>query len=517
MARKRSRAEGAKGTLVSWIGSNDLGAVDPARARHKGSIGPLAKTLDAGSFSQVCLLYNYDETEVRPYLSWLAERVDVPVQADYCSLTSPIHFGDIHDAAVAVLSSVQRQWPGSPLNILISPGTPAMQAVWILLGKTRFPATFFQSTEEQGVQQVEIPFDIVADYVPSGASVKSLADLAAGAVSVHSAFADIFTRDPEMERLKARASALARTDVPVLIMGETGTGKELFATAIHNASQRKSGPLVTVNCGAVPPELIDSHFFGHRKGAFTGAVNDHEGRFEAAHGGTLFLDEFGEMELSAQVRLLRALQSGEITRVGDSVSRRVDVRLIAATNRDLLSDVATGRFREDLFYRVAVGILNLPPLRNRRADLLPLAERLLEGICQGPLADMAQRPSGLGAEAIRVIRRHSWPGNVRELHAVLLRAALWAGSGRLSGRDIREALFSSTERHADVLGRELGDGIDLPELLSEVVRHYVPRALSQSGGNRSHAARLLGLKSYQVLDKWAVRHGVDGVNTPPEE
>src|SRR5690554_7031296 len=168
--------------------------------------------------------------------------------------------------------------------------------------------------------------------------------------------------------------------VPVLVYGETGTGKELFARAIHNAGPRSDKPFVAVNCGAIPPELIDSTLFGHRKGAFTGATADRPGVFQQADGGTLFLDEFGELSADVQVRLLRVLQEGVFTPVGGVAEQRVDVRLIAATHRNLMVEVAEGRFREDLFYRVAVGVLHLPPLRQREGDLLLLSEALLDAL-----------------------------------------------------------------------------------------------------------------------------------------
>lgn len=309
-----------------------------------------------------------------------------------------------------------------------------------------------------------------------------------------------------METLKRQATMLATRDVPVLIYGETGTGKELFATAIHNASPRKNHAFVPVNCGAIPPELIDSVFFGHEKGAFTGAINKHDGVFKQADGGTLFLDEFGELPLAVQVRLLRVLQSGEVTPVGASKPIKVNVRIIAATNRDLLQEVAVGRFREDLFYRIAVGVLKLPPLRERTGDINLLAETLLSGIYSS-LSDAEHKK--LSPDAKNLILKQHWRGNIRELQATLLRASLWAAGNKITATDIQQALFAMPESDAGILGRDISQGIDIQELITEVVQHYIPRAMAASHDNKTKAAELLGLKNYQTLNNWIEKYNIN--------
>ena len=184
-----------------------------------------------------------------------------------------------------------------------------------------------------------------------------------------------------MKKLIAQARRLSvHDDVPVLIQGESGTGKELFARAIHQSSPRKDNPFIAVNCGAIPPELVESELFGYKKGSFTGASQDHDGYFLAADGGTLFLDEIGELPFPAQVKMLRTIQEGSVTRIGTTKPQKINVRIIAATNRNLIDEMAAGRFREDLFHRLAVGVLKLPPLRERHGDLNPLIDFILEGI-----------------------------------------------------------------------------------------------------------------------------------------
>ena len=326
------------------------------------------------------------------------------------------------------------------------------------------------------------------------------------AAPVNAAFDNIITRNKSMLLLKQQAEVLAHKLVPVLIYGETGTGKELFARAIHNAGPRAAKPFIAVNCGAIPSELIDSTLFGHKKGAFTGAIADRLGVFQQADGGTLFLDEFGELTADVQVRLLRVLQEGVCTPVGASVEQRVDVRLIAATHRNLMVDVAEGRFREDLFYRVAVGVLHLPPLREREGDLLLLCEALLDAIAR---QDAALAGKKISAEGKKLVLQHSWPGNVRELQATLLRAALWCQGDTIEHQDMTGAVFAMPARGDRKVQVDVAQGVDIQVLLSEFVRPYLEQALQQTAGNKTRAAKLLGLKSQQTLTNWMEKYGIE--------
>jgi transcriptional regulator with GAF, ATPase, and Fis domain len=238
---------------------------------------------------------------------------------------------------------------------------------------------------------------------------------------------DIVGASPPILAVLREIAAVAPTDATVLISGESGTGKELVARALHRRGRRKDGPFVEVNCAAIPRELAESDLFGHVKGAFSGAVRDRVGRFEAAGGGTLFLDEIGELPLDLQGKLLRVLQEGTYERVGEGRPRRSDVRLLAATNRDLLGEVAVGRFRQDLYYRLAVYPIAMPPLRARKEDLPLLAAHLLASICRS-----LRRPLlPLAPEQLAALAAHDWPGNVRELRNALERAVISAGDGQL--------------------------------------------------------------------------------------
>ena len=497
-------------TLISWIGGNDLQA-NPEHPKHHKGLGPLLATLQAKKFSHAHLIYNYPRKDVAPYLKWLQTQVDTEIQAEYVKLSSPTSFADIYQAANTSLKQLWQPDATNKISILLSPGTPAMQAVWILLGKTRYPVSFIQSSLEQGVQDVELPFDIAAEFLPelTSRAASQLADLMAYTAPDTAEFDSIISQNPAMQRLKERAAILAAREVPVLIQGETGTGKELFARAIHNSSARLKQPFIAVNCGAIPKELIDSTLFGHVKGAFTGAINHHKGVFEQADGGSLFLDEFGELPLDAQVRLLRVLQDGSLTRVGDSKEHKVDVRIIAATHKDLAQAIADHHFREDLYYRVAIGVIRLPPLREREGDLNLLTGMLLECINQEAFTQPGYQHKKLSPGARKVILSHAWPGNVRELHAALLRATLWTGHDTISEADMRESMLQSPRKQGDILEKPLGNGFNIQELIDDVERHYIEKAWIQSGRRKTQAADLLGYKSYQTLDQRLKKLGIE--------
>ncbi|KQX25901.1 MULTISPECIES: sigma-54-dependent transcriptional regulator [unclassified Sphingomonas] len=244
-------------------------------------------------------------------------------------------------------------------------------------------------------------------------------------------FSEIVGSAPGFRRALGIAMRAAQTPATILIEGESGVGKEVLAQAIHRASACHAGPLITVNCAAIPANLVESELFGHERGAFTGAFERRPGLFANAHGGTIFLDEIGDLPADAQAKLLRVLQSGEIRPLGAAHPRQVSVRVVAATNRRLSDDVARGRFREDLFYRLAVVPVTLPPLRDRGSDIAPLAVHLLERIArQLGLASLA-----IDASAIELLEAYDWPGNVRQLHNVLFRAAIFCGGDTLSAAD----------------------------------------------------------------------------------
>ena len=340
--------------------------------------------------------------------------------------------------------------------------------------------------------------------------VRTLRRRASGTLS----FKDLASKSPDMGRVIRLAERAARSSIPVLIEGESGVGKEVLARAIQGSSERKGRPFVTVNCGAIPENLVESTLFGHEKGAFTGATEKHVGKFVEASGGTLFLDEVGELPLDAQVKLLRAIQEGEVDPVGGKRSVRVDIRLISATNKSLLDLVKQGRCREDLYYRLNVFPMTLPPLRARREDIPDLARSFLTRFA----AEEGKRLRGIAAEAMALLTRYDWPGNVRQLENALFRAVVLADGDELTvaefpqiaaqvdGFDVRipplpalpEGMAEPVRElvrvevrdpHAMTLVDETGEARKLEELEAEIIRF----ALRHYRGHMSEVSRRLGI------------------------
>jgi transcriptional regulator with PAS, ATPase and Fis domain len=488
------------GILFAWLGNTDLRASD---GDPLACNGPIRSALDARGFDRLELLSNYGPEKTRRYCDWLTEDYRGEITSHLVTLRGPTCFEDIYREANRLVSQARNNDPTARLCFHLSPGTPAMAAVWIVLAKSKYDAELIESSREQGVQTVQIPLNLAAEFLPSAAADSLLNRLVHGLPPDTPEFSSIVHRCPAMQRVIAMAHRLAVREIPVLIQGESGTGKELFARAIHQASPRRDAPFVAVNCGAIPNELVDAELFGHEKGAFTGATMARSGYFEAASGGTLFLDEIGELAPASQVRLLRVLQEGEITRVGATRSTLVDVRIVAATHRVLPVEVREGRFREDLLHRLAVGVLMLPPLREREGDLTLLIEALLERINREADGRPGYVEKKLSVGARNLLLRQPWPGNVRELQNILLRASIWASGAEISAADVAEALSFSVPRPAGgILGRPLAEGFSLPEVMAEVARHYLDRALAEARDNKTEAARLLGLGSYQTLTNW---------------
>jgi two-component system, NtrC family, response regulator AtoC len=292
------------------------------------------------------------------------------------------------------------------------------------------------------------------------------------------------------------AEKVARHPSTVLITGESGTGKELIARMIHDASPRAAAPFVAVNCGAIPEQLLESELFGHTRGAFTGAVEDRAGLFQEAHGGTLFLDEIGELPVSLQVKLLRALQEGEVRPIGDTTAREVDVRVVAATSRDLDADVHAGRFRADLFYRVNVVRVALPPLRERREDIPELVRHFLDVFNQR----LGLRVSRVSAPAMRRLMEYDWPGNVRELENVIERAVVLCDGTQVEADQLPPNVRANAGDAARGPRKE-EDDLSVKRRTEALERRLIQRALQETGGNRTRAARLLDLSHRALLYK----------------
>jgi DNA-binding NtrC family response regulator len=308
-------------------------------------------------------------------------------------------------------------------------------------------------------------------------------------------FAQILGRSPVLREALARAAQVARTEATVLLTGESGTGKELVARAIHYASPRAEGSFVAVNCAALPDTLLESELFGHERGAFTGADRQKPGRFELAAGGTLFLDEIGDLSAAVQVKLLRVLQEREFQRLGGTATLKADVRLIAATNRNLSAEMAAGRFRSDLFYRLSVFNVHLPPLRERREDVLLLADHFIRTLG----TQMGKGDLTLSRDACDLLRRHPWPGNIRELQNAIERSLITSEGTLITSAHL--ALAPSPVPTPLAAAPLPAAPVNTPGSLDDLERKAILEALQRTHGHKSRAAALLGLTRFQLYTR----------------
>jgi hypothetical protein len=431
-----------RNVLVAWIGKTDLRA--PTRERVGG---PGADRAGARQphFEEAFLLSDYDDKLVQPYLKWLKGRTKTRVEVLPHKLSGPTNFGEIYEAALRGVEHALGKGKDAQLSFHLSPGTPAMAAVWIILGKTRFPAELIESSREHGVRTASVPFDLSAEFLPDllREQDERLKQISRGAPPEAPEFADIIHKSRVMSRLIERPAA-SRPQRAGAHRGRVGhrqgaarprhsPGQPTPRQDLHRRQLRRHS-LRAGRVGAVRPQegLL------HRRGLGP------QGPLREADGGTLFLDELGELPGPMQVKLLRAIQEGEIVPLGESKPVKVDVRIVAATNRTLTEEIASGRFREDLFYRLAVAVLKLPPLRERQGDLGMLIDHLLAQVNREAQSEPGFKEKKLSCGARNLLLSHPWPGNVRELGNTLRRAAIWSDGPSISSEDVREALLPVT-------------------------------------------------------------------------
>jgi DNA-binding NtrC family response regulator len=318
-------------------------------------------------------------------------------------------------------------------------------------------------------------------------------------------FSNIIGSSPAMQNVFSRISKVIKTDSTVLVLGESGTGKELIAKAIHSNGPRRDKPFIAVHCGAIPENLLESELFGHTKGAFTGAIRDKMGKFEAAHHGTIFLDEIGTLPMHLQIKLLRVLQEQEVERIGSNRQIKLDVRIISATNVNIEEEVKKGAFRDDLFYRLNVIPVTLPPLRERIEDILPLVRHFLAKYCGG----MNRPLMTISKEALMALEVYLWPGNVRELENVIERTVALTEGDQITMNDLPSNISKAFNNKEENSTRVTSRGVDLVEVVTEIERKMISDALSLSDGVKARAAALLNMNRTTLVEKMR-RLGMEG-------
>jgi len=462
--------------------------------------GPILSLLSMRSFDHI-FLFDTPSTqqvtrETKEAITKIHRRSEVHVLK--INLTDPTNYKEIFRGIRAKLPLIVEEFNSARFFIAVASGTPHMHACWLLLASSgEIPARILHVRPPRFVTK-ETPLitevDLSSREFPSVRFHSGLIQEEENTIDSDSVRTQlgIVGDHPSVHHTLQMGAMLAPSQAPVLIFGETGTGKELFARYIHRLSGRPRETFVAVNCAAIPEDLVESLLFGHKKGAFTGAINDQVGKFDTADKGTLFLDELGELPMPAQAKLLRVLQDGLVEPIGQAKAHKVDVRIVGATNRDLRKLVRQGKFREDLFYRLNVGEIKLPPLRERRSDIPKLALHILDRL-NGSL----RRPKRLSAEALSRLQSHNWAGNVRDLENVIERSVRLCRNDVLGADDL---LITEPVTYADPLDAlpEPYEGFSLDEFLGSARKQMILRALEAANGNQSQAARMLGITPQAV-------------------
>lgn len=474
---------------VTFTGFNDPYSKSVIAGEER--TGPILSLLAARRFDRV-IVFSTPATLALTDETAAAIR-DSNVTVIHLNLPDPTDYLAILRELRRECGTIRDQNLNAELFVATASGTPQMHSCWFLLTASgELPATLlhvrpprFVTKDLPQVEEIvpsagEFPRVLPQRLISQDSNPLGLLDSAiesAGLVIEH----------PSMRKLAESAASVAPVATTVLILGETGTGKEMFAQLIHTLSARR-GKFATLNCGAIPQELVESTLFGHRKGAFTGAVSNQTGKFEEADGGTLLLDEIGELPLSAQVKLLRVLQDQLIQPIGANAARKVDVRIIAATNRDLPEEVKAKRFREDLYYRLNPITLKIPPLRERRSEIIRIAIFTLERLNR-----TFRRQRRFSPAALRKLNAYSWPGNVRQLDGVLTRAVILADNDLIDVDDLDVSATSSSFQLP-----EPSEDFDMERFLAEARKHLIKRALQIANNSQAGAARLLGMSGQNV-------------------
>jgi len=414
------------------------------------------------------------------------------------NLPDPTDYGMILSELRMHVNNIIEDFPSTDFFISVASGTPQMHAVWVLLVVSREISARILHVRPPRFVTKEIPLVSEVDLTPRELfTVRfSMEPIPVEKMKIDSDSVrrklGIVGDHPTVQRALEMGAMLAPSQAAVFLLGETGTGKELFARFIHIMSGRPPKSFVAVNCGAVPEYLAESLLFGHKKGAFTGAVEDQVGKFDAADGGTLFLDELAELSPPVQAKLLRVLQDGMVEPIGRDKPHKVNVRIIGATNRDVREWIRQGKFREDLYYRLSVGEITLPPLRERHSDIPKLALHILD-----KLNNSLRTPKRFSAAALTKLQSHDWPGNVRDLENVIERSILLCLRGVLDEDDL---LITEPVTHADPLDAlpYPCEGFSLDEFLGKARKRIILRALESASGNQSKAARMLGVTPQAV-------------------
>lgn len=497
-----------KRALLTWLGTADVKSLTNTNPSARG---PLKQVITEKDFNVLYIISNRPPEITQQCVAVLKKwskgiQVEIFQHEEFDPTDYDIVLRYTQDAVQTILPKTEEFEGG--LTFFATPGTPIMVAVLCLLAERLPNVSLVQSSEESGVKYIRWR---IPDFLTQK-RIKQIEDNVSRETPL--IFQDLVFSSGIMWEKADQACRYAKYDVPVLLLGETGTGKEEFAKRIHIASQRR-GDFVPLNCGAIPPALIESILFGHIKGAFTGATSNRTGVFELANNGTIFLDEIGELPLEQQTKLLRVIQEKEVRRLGaENTPIPINARIVTATHRNLPKMVEEGTFREDLFYRLAIAVITLPPLRERGQDIYVAADTALTSANKLIFGEKEIEYKKYSDDVKLFMSTRRWPGNFRELNSVVLRAVINASNEVITVQDIQEAMLDWGTKK-----RKTDEGFDLPpytsdgsfnlkDALAEVEKHYIELALKDAGGIVRKASDLLGITNYQTLTNRKTKYGL---------
>jgi len=473
--------------LLSFTGNHD------PYSKENESLGPILSIINQEKYDVLCLLYDTAEYLIK------ASAIKKYCQTHFPELTvryfetpiyNPIEYNLVYPAMYQSIKEITQEYGDEEYTVSVTSGTPTMHSCWLFMAKGGIlNARLIQISRESGISEITFdlddfpeisqPMGIKAQMTRLNRENRSLRN------HLEIGFEKLIGEHESIKKIKKQIQICSQYDIPVLIQGETGTGKELAALALHSQSLRKEKPFIAINCGAISPNLFESEFFGHKKGAFTGAVQNYEGKFLEADGGTLFLDEIGDLPLEIQVKLLRVLQEGSFFPVGSNEEKKVNVRIISASHKNLIELVREKGFREDLYYRIARDIMKLPPLRERGNDIILISEKIMKN-----LNNQHRQIKKLTSRSFDKLLTYDWPGNIRELQSVLETAFIY------SEENIEEENIRFIASAAEKKNNEINIPIEGIDLDGEVIPSYYQAAIEAAEGNKEQAAKLLKLKPH---------------------
>lgn len=496
---------------ISWVGEHDFQVINEQRDYNLGPIYAFLNSDFSKLIDEFHFLHSkrYKEKEFEKFLELIREKFkNVKIVVHDLELYNPTDYSMIYKLVIDLIDT-----QNSFYHIQTSSGTPQMAAIWLLLAKTildksskLYQGYFDSKSLKDIISEINIPFDIELDFL-SEINNKIKNNLIENWNKIPE-YLNIIHQSEIIKKILNLSYKISVLDIPIIIQGETGVGKELIAKAIHSSSNRKNKEMITVNCAALNESTIEASLFGWSKGAWTNSHGEAKGLFREADNGTIFLDEIGELSLDVQAKLLRVLEYGEIIRVGDGKVYKVNTRIIVATNRNLMKMVTQNKFRRDLFYRLNVAIIKIPPLRERKDDIILLAEYFLnlQNNKLRKIKAFNYIEKSLTVSGKRFLKEFNWLGNVRELYHTIERASIWGENDKIDEELLKSMLVSDflyedrdilTNNNVELIEKKFP--FDLDGYLDEIKENYIKKALKETGGNITKASKLLKYNNYQTL------------------